>query len=156
MMPRRAVVLLLLSMYVLFLLDLALLQFPSRHPDPNPIPLRSIINDWRSGGREFVVNFLGNIVAFMPIGMIPLSARPRWARVWPAALLSVSLSVLIESVQFSTGRRVADVDDIILNTAGGILGYYALSLSLSCRRAPVDGEREQAAGGVAEYPGGPD
>jgi hypothetical protein len=63
---------------------------------------------------------------------------------------------LIESVQFSTGRRVADVDDIILNTAGGILGYYALSLSLSCRRASIAGEREQPAGGVAEYPGGLD
>ena len=153
---RRAVVLSLLSMYVLFLLDLALLQFPSPHPAPNPIPLRSIIGDWRAGGREFVVNFLGNIVAFMPIGMIPLLARPRWTRVWPAALLSLSLSVLIEAVQFSTGRRVADVDDIILNTAGGILGYYALSLSLSCRRASVADERGRPAGGVAEYPGGPD
>jgi glycopeptide antibiotics resistance protein len=151
---HRAVVLLLLSLYVLFLLDLALLEFPSRYPKPNPIPLRSIIGDWKAGGREFVVNFLGNIVAFMPIGMIPPLARPRRAGVWPSALLSLSLSVLIEAVQFSTARRVADVDDIILNTAGGILGYYALLLSLSRWTMTLADQKERPAGGVAEHPRG--
>ncbi len=149
-------VLSLLSMYVLLLLDLALLEFPSRHPVPNPIPLRSIIADWTVGGRGFVVNFLGNIVAFMPIGMIPSLARPRRAGVRSAALLSLSSSVLIEAVQFTTGRRVADVDDIILNTAGGLLGHYALSLLSSRRMASLPGESEQLAGEVAEHRGGPD
>jgi glycopeptide antibiotics resistance protein len=152
---RRAVVLSGLSAYVLFLLDLALLQFPTRSPAPNPIPLRSIIGDWEVGGRAFVVNFLGNILAFMPIGMIPPLARPRRAGVWQAALFSLSLSVMIEGVQYSTGRRVADVDDLLLNTAGGILGYYVLSLPSSRRPAPVEDESERPAGGVVEDPGGP-
>jgi glycopeptide antibiotics resistance protein len=152
---RRAVLLLLLSTYVLFLLDLALLQFPNRSPAPNPIPLRSIIGDWMVGGRAFVVNFLGNIVAFMPIGMIPPLARPRRAGAWQAALFSLSLSAMIEAVQYATGRRVADVDDLILNTAGGLVGYYALSLSNSRRRVPVDGESDRPAGKVAQHPGGP-
>ena len=122
---RRAVVLLMFAAYVLFLLDLALLQFPARNPAPNFVPLRSIVGDWRSGGREFVVNSLGNIVAFLPIGMIPRLARPRCSGVRNAAVFSLSLSVMIESVQYITGRRVADVDDLILNTLGGVLGYCA-------------------------------
>ncbi len=122
---RRAAILLLLAVYVLFLLDLALLQFPTRNPITNVVPLRSIVADWKSGGRDFVVNFLGNIVAFIPIGMIPRLARPRRARAWHAALLSLSLSALIEGVQYATGRRVADVDDLILNTTGGVLGHWA-------------------------------
>jgi glycopeptide antibiotics resistance protein len=31
-------------------------------------------------------------------------------------------------LQYFTGRRVADVDDLILNTAGGVLGYRILSM----------------------------
>lgn len=126
--------LLLLGVYVLFLLDLALLQFPSRNPAPNFVPMRSIVGDWMSGGRGFVVNFLGNIVAFLPIGMIPRLARTRWSSIWHAAAFSLSFSAMIEVVQFITGRRVADVDDLILNTLGGVLGYWALSLYLSRRR----------------------
>ncbi len=147
--------LLLLAIYVLFLLDLALIQFPSRNPPPNVVPLRSIIGDWKSGGREFVVNFLGNIVAFVPIGMMPQLARPRRAGAWHAALFSLSLSVLIEAVQYATGRRVADVDDLILNTAGGVLGHCTLSLFLSWRRGPIDFETERPAGGISKKPGGP-
>ena len=118
---------------MLFLLDLALLQFLSRNPAPNFVPLRSIVADWRSGGREFVVNFLGNIVAFLPIGMIPRLARRRCSGFWYAAVFSLSLSAMIESVQYMTGRRVADVDDLILNTLGGVLGYWTLSFWLSRR-----------------------
>ena len=54
------------------------------------------------------------------------------------------------------GSPSPELEAVILNTAGGILGYYALSLSLSCRRASVVGAREQPSGEVAEYPGGPD
>ena len=73
---RRGVVLLLLWVYVLFILDLAWLQFPSHYPAPNVVPLRSIIDDVKTGGRGWIVNFLGNIVAFIPIGMIPTLAGP--------------------------------------------------------------------------------
>jgi glycopeptide antibiotics resistance protein len=152
---HRAVILLLLTIYVLFLLDLALLQFPTRNPPTNLVPFNSIIGDWRKGGREFVVNFLGNIVAFVPIGMIPQLARTRRAGAWHAALFSLSLSALIEGVQYATGRRVADVDDLILNTSGGVLGHCTLT-SLQCwSRGPIDFEEERPAGHESNVSGGP-
>lgn len=126
MTSRRIVVLLLLVSYVVFLFDLALLQFPSRNPRPNFLPLHSIIGDLRHGGREFVVNFLGNLVAFLPIGLIPPLARPRSTAAWHVAVFCGSLSALIEVLQYASGRRVADIDDLILNTLGGLLGYFAL------------------------------
>ncbi len=118
--------LLILSAYVLFILDLALLQFPARDPPTNLIPLHSIVADWTAGGRGFVVNFVGNIVAFMPIGLIPSLARPRRTTAWHAALSCLCLSAMIEVGQYFSGRRVADVDDLILNTLGGLLGYWTL------------------------------
>ncbi len=126
MTPRRILLLLLLSIYVLFLFDLTLFQFPSSHPRPNVIPLRSIVGVWRSGGWTFVVNFLGNIVAFLPIGMMPALARPRRTTVWHRGLFSLLLSAIIESGQYVSRHRVADVDDLILNTLGGVLGYLTL------------------------------
>jgi glycopeptide antibiotics resistance protein len=137
MRPWRAAVFLLMAIYVLFLLDLAWFQFPTRSPMPNVVPLHTMISDWRDGGHGLILNFLGNIVAFVPIGMIPPLARPRGARFWHAALLSLSLSALIEAVQFASGRRYADVDDLILNTAGGVLGYGLLWVLRSRRSGPV-------------------
>jgi glycopeptide antibiotics resistance protein len=125
-MTRRIVAQVLLTLYVLFLFDLALIQFPSTNPPPNFIPFHSMIGDWNTGGREFAVNFLGNIVAFMPIGLIPPLARPRSTSARHAGLFCLSLSATIELVQYVSGRRVADVDDLILNTLGGLLGYHAL------------------------------
>jgi glycopeptide antibiotics resistance protein len=128
---RRISALLLISLYVLFIFDLALLQFPSMNPAHNVVPFHSIIGDWTMGGREFVVNFVGNIVAFLPIGMMPALARRRWVGARAAALFSLFLSAAIEVAQYITGRRVADVDDLILNTLGGVLGYYLLALASS-------------------------
>jgi glycopeptide antibiotics resistance protein len=152
---RRGAVLLVLGVYVLFILDLAWLQFPSHHPAPNIVPLRSIIGDWRTGGRGWIVNFLGNIAAFIPIGMIPALARPGRLRARHAALFSLSVSAMIEVVQYFSGRRVADVDDLILNTAGGVLGYCILRMTFARRSRPSDGEKRRPAGGVSTDPGGP-
>ncbi len=129
MTKRRVACLVLLTGYVVFLLNLALLQYHSSAPVHNAIPLNSIIHDWREGGRPFVWNFVGNLVAFLPIGMIPSAIRWRRTGVWKAASFSLAFSAMIESIQYITGRRVCDVDDLILNTLGGILGYQILLLS---------------------------
>lgn len=150
----RAVALLLISVYLLFLLDLAWLQFPSHYPQPNVVPFRSMISDWRTGGREWLVNFLGNIVAFIPIGMMPGLARPRSGRVQHAAVFSLALSAMIEVVQYGSGRRVADVDDLILNTAGGVLGYGLLWLALGRRDRTAAAKSGGPAGNLVEGPGG--
>ncbi len=123
MSTRRTVALLCLLAYLLLLLDLALLQFPSNHPPSNFRPLHSIIADWRVGGRQLVVNFAGNLVAFIPIGLIPPLVRPRRTTAWHVALFCLCVSASIEVGQYISGRRVADVDDLILNTLGGLLGY---------------------------------
>ena len=126
----RVGILLLLACYALFLLDLALLQFPTANPRANFVPLHSIIGDLGEGGRELVVNFLGNLVAFMPIGLIPPMVQPRATAAWHVALFCLTLSALIEVIQYASGCRVADVDDLILNTIGGLLGYAALQWAL--------------------------
>jgi len=120
---RRKLLALLLIAYVVFLLDIALFRFPAAHPTPNFIPFRSMIRDWSHGGWPFVINFVGNIVAFVPLGLLPPFIRTRPTKLWHALAFSLSLSLAIECGQLISGRRVPDVDDLILNTMGGVLGY---------------------------------
>lgn len=75
---------------------------------------------------------IGNVVVFMPVGVLaPLLGR-RWDS-WRAMLgLGFAVSVGIElgqlgmSLLIGSPYRVADVDDVILNVLGVLLGYAAL------------------------------
>ncbi len=94
---------------------------------PNFVPLQTITEDLHKGGEGMVVNFFGNLGIFLPIGfLLPLA----WKAKRPAlrvAIFSMLLSASVEALQFCSGRRVADVDDVILNTLGGLVGYLILA-----------------------------
>ena len=68
-----------------------------------------------------LVNFLGNLLMFVPVGFFSglLAERPRW---WKSTLASLALSFFIEEFQLFVSRGT-DVDDLILNTLGGLMGY---------------------------------
>lgn len=125
-MKRRVILAIVLTAYIGFIVHIALFRFPATNPKPNWVPFHSILNDWRNGGWGFVVNFIGNIVAFLPMGILPPLIRGRRMTLWHAAAFSLSISFAIETCQYVSGRRVPDVDDLILNTVGGILGFLAI------------------------------
>lgn len=70
-----------------------------------------------------LVNFPGNIVMFLPIGFFValFLDKPRW---WKGMLLTAALSLFIELFQLLVSRGT-DVDDLILNAFGGLLGHWA-------------------------------
>ena len=108
--------------YLLILFGLTLGGFYNPGAPSNLVPFRSIEHDLRRGGAELVVNFVGNVVAFFPMGWaIPVLLGQRFAA-WKVGLLSLALSATIEVLQGFSGMRVADVDDVILNTLGGLMG----------------------------------
>ncbi|MDL2327510.1 VanZ family protein [Ruminococcaceae bacterium OttesenSCG-928-A11] len=103
----------------------------------NLVPLRTIgsylAQAAMSGGRMAlsVVNLAGNVVMFVPLGlMLPLLWR-RWQRWWKMLLLAVLLPVGVEVVQLALPRGV-DVDDVLLNAVGIVLGWglYLLAARL--------------------------
>lgn len=69
----------------------------------------------------FIVNFLGNIAMFMPIGLfLPmLFSKCSFSR---TVLIGLGISLLIELCQIPLGRGV-DIDDLWLNTLGAAVGY---------------------------------
>ncbi len=75
------------------------------------------------GWKAVILNLGGNVVGFMPFGFI-LPIVSRRGRVWyNAFLLGFFLSLCIEATQLVFKVGSFDVDDLLLNTIGGILGF---------------------------------
>jgi glycopeptide antibiotics resistance protein len=135
---RRTGAAILMVLYLAVFFGLTLGGLYQANPRPNFEPFRTIRQDLELGGSEFVINVLGNLAAGLPMGLLLpslLGRRCSWAKV---AGLALAVSLLIESLQGISGRRVADVDDLILNTSGALLGYGFL---LAAGRAWAWGSR---------------
>lgn len=85
------------------------------------IPFQEIRRAFR-GYPWLLFIFFGNIIMFVPVGLFAglLWRGPKW---WKAFLTGLVSSTAIETVQLFIGRRT-DVDDVILNTLGALLGYW--------------------------------
>ena len=86
------------------------------------IPFQSIFG-YLFDGRwfDFVYLFFGNILWFVPFGVY-LSTKGqklRWVTLW-----TFLLSLSIELLQFVFSSGYSDVEDLILNTLGGMVGYF--------------------------------
>lgn len=83
-------------------------------------PFQEIRRTFRVGG-WFWFMLVGNIMMFIPIGFCPGLLWRKWTW-WKALLVGFCTSSAIEFVQFFIGRST-DIDDVILNTTGAVLGY---------------------------------
>ena len=77
----------------------------------------------RIGYFRTVVNLAGNIVAFMPLGFFLPKLAKRNLNFWMVTLYSMEASIAVEVLQLFTKVVCCDVDDVILNTTGGMLGF---------------------------------
>ena len=76
----------------------------------------------------FIINFLGNIIIFIPIGFfIPLLWH-KMRSLGKTVLCGFIISLFIELIQFPLYRGT-DIDDLWLNTLGVLVGYFVLILS---------------------------
>ena len=81
---------------------------------------------------------IGNIALFFPFGLLfPLVFR-KWDSAIAVALAAFVVSVSIEILQYA-GRwvgspRWSDVDDVLFNVAGALLGYVVLRMIQSVTR----------------------
>ena len=93
------------------------------------------------GPMAVISNLFGNIVIFMPFGfLIPILGRKK-RNFWFTSLLSFALSLAVECIQLVTRTGCFDVDDIFLNTIGGMLGYLVYALVQRKRDRDADARR---------------
>jgi len=116
-------------LYILYLIFLTLFSiYYGRgyfHRSINLIPFRTIIEYLSLSYNPYAVmrNILGNIAAFIPMGLLlPMAVKGinSLKRAFSIVLLS---TLAIEISQYILGAGTADIDDIILNLLGGIIGF---------------------------------
>ena len=103
----------------------------------NLVPFKEIERFWQyreTLGWRGMANLFGNIVLFIPFGFfLPMASR--YKSFFVTTFFSFSLSFLVETFQLLSKVGIFDVDDLILNTLGGILGYIIYMIGRSIRRS---------------------
>lgn len=89
-----------------------------------------------------VKNIAGNILMFMPLGLLAPFVSQRFQSVKSIGILSFCISFCIECIQaiqmyFGIGLRITDVDDLILNVCGGFIGYLFYSVLTSNNKRKI-------------------
>lgn len=95
---------------------------------------RFIIYRKSLGTMAVVLNLLGNIAAFIPFGMIMPVMHRRFRSFLYMTLLTFEFSFGVELIQLVAKVGSFDVDDLLLNTIGGMLGYLAFAVMDKIRR----------------------
>jgi glycopeptide antibiotics resistance protein len=82
--------------------------------------------------RDAVKQIGGNILLGVPFGVLVPVVAPRTRGILRVLLLTATVMLLVEFAQGAlvTGRAF-DIDDVILNTTGALIGYLLLGRRLS-------------------------
>lgn len=120
----KEIFMLLFIIYVMCLFEIVTLQ-DYNYGLSNYIPFREIFR-YEIGSRLFIKNIIGNILLFLPYGYFTADYLDSKKGV-PVCFLTMLVSLTIEFVQLNIGRTF-DIDDVILNTLGGMCGYLLYRL----------------------------
>jgi len=108
----------------------------------NLVPLATIGAQFHSASGTSLVQLIGNVGLLVPLGLMGPVVMPSLRRLPHLALVALCTSVAIELVQWAGTNaglmaRSVDVDDLILNVAGALLGWLMWRAAASLRvRAP--------------------
>ncbi|MBQ2854229.1 MAG: VanZ family protein [Oscillospiraceae bacterium] len=101
-------------------------------PRINLVPLKYLLDYLIMG--EAVLNTVGNTAMFIPIGIIWPAVFKRLDSHKKVIAAGVGFSLCIEILQLPFLDRVTDIDDLILNSLGFLMGYGIFLLMKKCRK----------------------
>lgn len=97
-----------------------------------------------------IVNIIGNFVIFIPFGFLVSMGIKKASSGIVVLIGSFGMSLCLESLQLILSMGNFDVDDLLLNTLGGVAGYIAYYLCIAIKEvfhltisvsAPVKAEK---------------
>lgn len=119
------------------------LSFEQRLAGINFLPFKTIMI-YLGGQESFRIaaeNLLGNIVAFAPMGfLLPLMIK-KCRKALNIFIVSIFASLIIEILQFLFHLGSTDVDDVILNVSGALLGYCIYKILMIIRERYIGREQ---------------
>lgn len=104
----------------------------------NLVPFVEIRRFWtyreQLGFLAVFTNLFGNVIGFIPLGFIPPIISNYMRSGIFITIIGLSLSLCVEVIQLITKVGSCDVDDVILNTLGAVLGYMLFTICNRVRR----------------------
>lgn len=127
-----------IAMFVLYLSYLIYLTFFDYnygrdviHRSINIVPFRTIFKFLtRSDLKDVLVNIIGNIAAFVPMGFLLPIAFGKLKEFLRVLFVVLVATLSIEIFQYISGTGVSDIDDVILNVLGGVMGYFMMRIAV--------------------------
>ncbi|MBE5963167.1 MAG: VanZ family protein [Lachnospiraceae bacterium] len=93
----------------------------------NLVPFIWIRQTYIMGAAKMFQQLVLNIVMFVPLGFILPIVFVSMRKWWKMILCVIAFILCIEAFQYFIGRA-ADVDDLIMNTLGAVIGYGLMKL----------------------------
>ena len=92
------------------------------------IPFQDIVRTLRhaSASDTQVWAMVANVVMFVPVGALVPLRFPRFDGALRIVGVCAGISASIEALQFAVGSHSTATDDVMLNTAGGVTGYFLM------------------------------
>ena len=109
----------------------------------NFIPFKTIIEyvqRYHNGFRNLsVINLLGNFVLFMPMGALLPCVIRKLDRFWKVTLTVLGMVVMVEIVQGILRVGSVDIDDVLFNVVGAMIGYGLIRLPFTIKKRSCKG-----------------
>lgn len=116
---HKELIALIFIVYILCLFHVVTFQ-DNNYGVSNFIPFKEIFR-YEIGSEKFIKNVMGNIMLFIPYGFLASYFLDN-KKFSVITIVTVITTLTIETVQYYIGR-VFDIDDIILNLVGSIVGF---------------------------------
>ena len=84
----------------------------------NLVPFVRMVHSYKS----WKLNIIGNILMFIPVGIVWPLCFKKLDNIWQTVLAAAGYSFCIELIQLMFFERCTDIDDLFLNTIGGLIG----------------------------------
>ena len=102
---------------------------PGQRVNDNLIPFRTIEIYWANSSDPFWIRqAIGNVLFLLPIGLLGPIVFPALDGWWRVVIAAFVFSVAVELAQLLIPDRSTDIDDVMVNVAGAVLGFVLYRL----------------------------
>ncbi len=141
---RRWLPKVLFIIYCFFILYMTILNRDAKATHSADLRLMWSYREWLSGsatGKKDVWQNIQNILLFIPFGSMLTISKHGWKTVLIGA---VTFTLLIEAAQYFFGLGLCELDDVLCNTLGAMIGFWlmkTITRMIEKQRNRIEGRR---------------
>ncbi len=132
---KKIIVFCILFCYIVIVIGATIFIRPGVYEHANLHLFSSYIEAWNNYSKSYWRNIILNILMFVPFGFLLPILDDKFKNFFSSMGLSLLFTVGIEMTQYATKRGIFEVDDIMNNWIGALIGYSIVMfiLLITCK-----------------------